>query len=203
MSPKSVHLYSVSELKLLSHVRFFATPQTVARKVPLPMEFFRQEYQSGLPFPSPWDLPNPGIGHGSPALQADSLPSEPTGKLYTMLCINYISIKLGEKQSTFCCLWTKVKTGKTTLLLNMKNGRCLRVCDDKHHPPDNVSALNGLLGSVHQETYLSCCWWARKSRPGRLLSTVQARRKAGDGMENSKEGKVMAQKRNRQLKRHS
>ena len=41
------------------------------------MEFSRQEYWSGLPFPSPGDLPDPGIEPGSPALQADSLPSEP------------------------------------------------------------------------------------------------------------------------------
>ena len=41
---------------------------------------FRQEYWSGLPFPSPGDLPNPGIEPGSPALQADALPSEPPGK---------------------------------------------------------------------------------------------------------------------------
>ena len=44
------------------------------------MEFSRQEYWSGLPFPSPEDLPNPGIEPGSPALQADALPSEPPGK---------------------------------------------------------------------------------------------------------------------------
>ena len=44
------------------------------------MEFFRQEYWSGLPFPSPGDLPNPGIEPGSPAFQADSLLSEPPGK---------------------------------------------------------------------------------------------------------------------------
>ena len=41
------------------------------------MEFSRQEYWSGLPFPTPGDLPNPGIKPGSPILQADSLPSEP------------------------------------------------------------------------------------------------------------------------------
>ena len=45
------------------------------------MEFSRQEYWSGLPFPSPGDLPNPGIEPRSPALQANSLPSEPLGKL--------------------------------------------------------------------------------------------------------------------------
>ena len=44
------------------------------------MEFSRQEYWSGLPFPSPGDLPNPGIKLGSPVLQADSLPFEPPGK---------------------------------------------------------------------------------------------------------------------------
>ena len=44
------------------------------------MEFSRQEYWSGLPFPSPGDLPNPGIDPRSPALQADTLPSEPPGK---------------------------------------------------------------------------------------------------------------------------
>ena len=44
------------------------------------MELSRQKYWSGLPFPSPEDLPNPGIEFGSPALQADSLPSEPPGK---------------------------------------------------------------------------------------------------------------------------
>ena len=44
------------------------------------MGFFRQEYWSGLPFPSPGDLPNPGIEHSSPALQADALTSEPPGK---------------------------------------------------------------------------------------------------------------------------
>ena len=45
------------------------------------MEFSRQEYWSGLPFPSPGDLPNPGIEPGSPALQADALPSEPKSLL--------------------------------------------------------------------------------------------------------------------------
>ena len=44
------------------------------------MEFSRQEYWSGLPFPSPGDLPNPGIEPGSPTLQADALPSELPGK---------------------------------------------------------------------------------------------------------------------------
>ena len=55
------------------------TALTVAHQAPLSMEFSRQEYWSGLPFPSPEDLPDPGVKPRSPALQAASLPSEPPG----------------------------------------------------------------------------------------------------------------------------
>ena len=59
----------------------FATPWSVVPlQAPLSMEFSRQEYWGGLPFPSPGDLPNPGVEPGSPALQAESLLSEPPGK---------------------------------------------------------------------------------------------------------------------------
>ena len=68
------------KVKLLSRVRLFATPWTVAYQAPLSVGFSRQGYWSGLPFPSPGDLPNPGIEPGSPTLQADALPSEPPGK---------------------------------------------------------------------------------------------------------------------------
>ena len=57
------------------------TPWTVACRAPLSVGFSRQGYRSGLPFPFPGDLPDPGITPGSPALQADALPSEPPGKL--------------------------------------------------------------------------------------------------------------------------
>ena len=63
-------------MKSLSRVQLFATPWAVAHQAPLSMGFSRQEYWSGLPFPSPGDLPNPGIEPGSPALQADALFSE-------------------------------------------------------------------------------------------------------------------------------
>ena len=56
------------------------TPWDVARQTPLSMGFSRQEYWHGLPFPSPGDLPDPGVAARSPALQADSLPSEPPKK---------------------------------------------------------------------------------------------------------------------------
>ena len=73
------------KVKLLSHVRLFASPWTVAYQAPQSMEFSRQEYWNGLPFPSPGDLPNPGIEPGFPALQADALPSEPPGKPWKMV----------------------------------------------------------------------------------------------------------------------
>ena len=69
-------------VKLLSHVQLFAIPWTVTYQVPSSMEFSRQEYWSGLPFPSPEDLPDLGIEPRSPELQADALPSEPPGKPY-------------------------------------------------------------------------------------------------------------------------
>ena len=67
----------------LSHVQLFVTPWTVACQAPLSLGFPRQEYQSGLPFPSPGDFPNSRTEPVSlvpPALQADSLPSEPLRK---------------------------------------------------------------------------------------------------------------------------
>jgi len=56
------------------------TPWTAVHQAPLSMRFSRQGYQSGFPFASPGDLPNPGIKPRSPALQADSLPTELQGK---------------------------------------------------------------------------------------------------------------------------
>ena len=66
---------------------FFATPWTVALQAPWCVGFPRQEYWSGLPFPSPGDLPHPGIEPGSLALQVDSLPFEPPGKPCVCVCV--------------------------------------------------------------------------------------------------------------------
>ena len=73
-------MISVAVIQMLSCVQLLATPWTVTHQVPLSMEFSRQEYWSGYPFPSPGDLPNPGIEPGLPYWEADSLPSEPPGK---------------------------------------------------------------------------------------------------------------------------
>ena len=69
------------KVKWLSRVRLFATPWTVAYQAPSSMEFSRSESWSGLPFPSPGDLPDPGIKPGSPTLQADALLSSPQGSI--------------------------------------------------------------------------------------------------------------------------
>ena len=74
-------------MKSLRRVQLFETPWAVggrmgphAHQAPLSMGFSKQEYWNGLPFPSPWDLPDPGIELRSPTLQADALTSEPPGK---------------------------------------------------------------------------------------------------------------------------
>ena len=67
-------------MKVKSLSRVSAIPWTVVYQASLSMGFSRQEYWSGLPFPSPGDLPDPGIKPRFPVLQADALPSEPPGK---------------------------------------------------------------------------------------------------------------------------
>ena len=76
---------------MLSHVQLFAMSWTVTYQALLSMGFPRQEYWSGLPFPSPQDLPNPGIkstSPPSPTLQADYLPLSHWGSLLMLLCIS-------------------------------------------------------------------------------------------------------------------
>ena len=72
------------------------TPWTVARQAPLSMKFSRQENWSGLSFPSPGDLPDPRIEPRFPALQADSLPSQPPGKPPIKIDIMVILIQDGN-----------------------------------------------------------------------------------------------------------
>ena len=79
------------KVKSLSQVQLFATPWTVAYQASQSMEFPRQEYWSGLPFPSAGDLPDPEIEPRSPTLQADALPSEPPGKP-VYVCGMYVCI---------------------------------------------------------------------------------------------------------------
>ena len=66
--PENMDSYTRKKVKSLSHIQLFAIPWTVAYQPPLSMGFSRQEYWSGVPLPSPGDLPNPGIELGSPTL---------------------------------------------------------------------------------------------------------------------------------------
>ena len=79
-------------VKSLSRVQLFATLWIVAYQPALSIGFSRQEYWSGLPFPSPGDLPEPGIEPGSPTLQADVLPSEPPRKHVPFNCLLFLPI---------------------------------------------------------------------------------------------------------------
>ena len=76
-------------VSLLSHVQLFSTSWTVARQAPLSMEFSRQEYWSGLPFPSPGNLPNPEIEPTSPALAGRFFTTEPPDvhKIMKLKCL--------------------------------------------------------------------------------------------------------------------
>ena len=87
----------LSEVKSLSCVRLFMTPWTVAYQPPPSMGF----YWSGLPFPSPGDLPDPGIEPGSPEFQADALTSEPPGKPYRRLTADQFSKNFQMWDQTF------------------------------------------------------------------------------------------------------
>ena len=83
-------------IALLTHcVQLFATSWIIAHQASLSVEFSRQEYWSGLPFSSPGDLPNPGIKPRSPALQVDSLLSEPQGK-------TKVKVKVAQLCQTHC-----------------------------------------------------------------------------------------------------
>ena len=89
-------------IQLLSHVRHFATLWTIDHQTPLSMGFSRQEYWSGLPFPSPGDLPNPVMESGSPVLAGRFFTTEPSG------------IPLGEGNGTplqYSCLGNPMDRG--------------------------------------------------------------------------------------------
>ena len=97
-------------VKSLSRIRLFATPWTIARQAPLSMGFSRQEYWSGLPFPSPGDLPDPGIEPESPALLVDALSSEPPGKpilLHGKCFFTYLAVYRYEIVNFQVCMFPR------------------------------------------------------------------------------------------------
>ena len=116
-------------VKLLSRVRLSATPWTVARQAPLSRGFSRQEYWSGLPFPSPGDLPDPGIEPGSPALQADALPSEPQRSLMPVEGLKYRKNHQNVTDTSWANVIGKMAPegtqGRVATSLQFKKKKCL------------------------------------------------------------------------------
>ena len=107
-------------VKSLSCARLFVTPWTVAHQAPSSVGFSRQAYWSGLPFPSPGDLPDPGIEPGSSALQADALTSEPADCVSWVPWLTLDLQKIGlmnvlEKWNSFVCRGLPV----ISILLNL------------------------------------------------------------------------------------
>ena len=93
--------YTTCMLSCFTHVQLFATLWTVACQAPISMGFSRQEYQSGLPCPHPWDLPDPGIKPASPVsptLQAKSSPLSHQGTLYQLASQYHIFSNRNRKQ---------------------------------------------------------------------------------------------------------
>ena len=151
-------------MKSLSRVQLFATPgRTVAYQPPLSMEFSRQEYCNGLPFPSAEDLPNPGIELGSPALQADALPSEPPGKsqIEAMTGLVFVSICFLTRHghSLPCVLGPVVAQMVKKSVCNVGN-------------PGSIPGLGRSPGQGHGNPFQYSCHvespWAEK--PGGLQS---------------------------------
>ena len=89
-------------MKSLTRVQLFATPWTVAYQAPPSMGFSRQEHWSGWPFPSPGDLPDPGIEPRSLTLEENALTSEPPGKPYLQKELYYFAFQQAMNES-YCC----------------------------------------------------------------------------------------------------
>ena len=112
--PRWLQVKRSVSLSVVSHVWLFAIPWTAAPQAPLSMEFSRPEYWSGLPFPSSGHLPNPKIESASPALQADTLPSEPPGLPQIKVLVTFLKSLSWERAAAgdYPCSWplgTKTK----------------------------------------------------------------------------------------------
>ena len=127
----SLHQYC--DPLMLSCVQLFVTPGTVAHQAPLSMGFSGQEYWSGLPFPSPGDLPDPEIKSRSPALQADSLPFEPPGKPYSQYVYAFYFTSLFH-------FWKIVKLKKLISITKLEEHRIVRESVDSNSSQNSLYA---------------------------------------------------------------
>ena len=163
-------------MKLLSRVRLFPTPWTVAYQAPPSTGFSRQASWSGLPFPSPGDLPDPGIEVRPPALQADSLPAEPQRKLknagegslsllqwivptqvlnWGLLHCRQILYQLSYQGSLYAeyIIWNaRLNEAQAIINIARKNINNLRYADDPTIMAENEEELKSLLMKVKRES---------------------------------------------------
>ena len=153
-----------------------ATPWTVAYQAPWSMGFTRQEYWSGLPFPPPGDLPNPGIEPGSPALQTDALLSEPLGKPTILLQLQkkclYVPVPLFLKLTSLrghSGCWAPL--APVTAALEARGGEVQPAQDrrDQQHCPAVITNYSGLQVAHPSSASLSVTWLPLKGKetPGR------------------------------------
>ena len=129
--------FKLIKIKSLSRVRLFETLWTVAHQAPPSMGFSRQEYWSRLPFPSPGDLPDPGIESRSPALQADSLTSEPPESKIQFLCwMATLKLLSGSTFPSLSNTWlenTSIEKGTWALGSDRTGFQCY-ICDSCKPP---------------------------------------------------------------------
>ena len=128
------------KVKSLSCVRLFATPWTVVYQASPSMGFSRQEYWSGLPFPSPGDLLDSGIEAGSPAFQADALTSEPPGKPKRKECLNLVKAVCDKATTAIMLNCEKNRFFSLVLLLS-----CVWLCDSMDCSTPGFPVLHHLL----------------------------------------------------------
>ena len=144
---------------MLSHVQCSVTLWTVAHQAPLSMGFFRQEHWNSLPFPSPRDITDPGIQPRSPALQADSLPTEPSGKSIISKRQRW-SLFLVSKRNHF--LSRRIKPFKTSLF----RISWTKVTDYSKLKPDNLYS-NLLRQKKKKKIYKSTPLTWNSKEPGK------------------------------------
>ena len=124
---KHVAVKEKQKCQSLSRVPFFATPRTAARQAPLSVGFSRQEYQNGLPVPSPGNLSKPGIEPESPTLQADSSPSAQQGSPSKLVVAEHCVACTVLSASLSQLGWTYRQTGLTNILLEWNLFLCRAV----------------------------------------------------------------------------
>ena len=155
------------KVKSLSHVRLFVTRWTVAYQASPSMGFSRQEYWSGLPFPSPGDLPNPGIKPRSPTLGADALTPEPLGKTNYLQwfwspqnkvwhCLPCFPINLpwsdGTRCHDLCFLNAELEEAQAGIKIAGRNINNLRYADDTTLMAESEEEIKSLLMKVKEES---------------------------------------------------